>query len=58
MTDLHVVLFTITAAVAIVGFYATAAFIVAKTGSTEGISDLGKSVARIIRALFVISDDE
>ncbi|EHB48882.1 hypothetical protein MycrhDRAFT_5723 [Mycolicibacterium rhodesiae JS60] len=44
--------FIIIAVVAIVGFYLTAAFIVAKTGSTEGLADLGKAAAAILRVLF------
>lgn len=42
--------------VVIVGFYLTAAFIVSRTGSTAGISDLGKGAARILRALFSRGD--
>lgn len=38
--------------VSIVGFYLTAAFIVARTGSSTGISDLGQGAARILRVLF------
>ncbi|BBN50938.1 hypothetical protein JPH1_54130 (plasmid) [Mycobacterium avium subsp. hominissuis] len=37
--------------VAVLGYYCTAAFIVAKTGSTAGITDLGKGAARILGAL-------
>ncbi|WP_342314730.1 hypothetical protein LIX17_26165 (plasmid) [Mycobacterium avium subsp. hominissuis] len=38
--------------VAIVGYYMTAAFIVARTGSTAGIGDLARGAAQIITALF------
>lgn len=38
--------------VAIVGYYLTAAFIVARTGSSAGIGDLAQGAAQIITALF------
>lgn len=38
--------------VAIVGYYLTAAFIVARTGSSAGIGDLARGAAQIISALF------
>lgn len=47
----------IVGAVAIVGFYLTAVFIVAKTGSTAGIADLGRGAAEIVAALFSWGDD-
>lgn len=37
--------------VAIVGFFLTAAYIVDRTGSTAGISDLARGTASILRAL-------
>ncbi|GAB7065988.1 hypothetical protein JCM12141A_02770 [Mycolicibacterium hodleri] len=43
--------------VAIVGFYLTAVFIVARTGSTAGIGDLGRGAAEIVAALFSWGDD-
>lgn len=41
----------IIAAVAILGFYALAGYIVHKTGGTTGIADIGRAVADIISAL-------
>ena len=43
--------------VAIVGYYLTAAFIVAKTGSTAGIGDLARGAVQIVTALFSSGDD-
>jgi hypothetical protein len=43
MNNLYAVMFTV---VAIIDFYATAAYIVAKTGSTDGIADLGTAPQR------------
>lgn len=57
----HVNLFTVLAivgVVAVVGYYSTAAFIVAKTGSTAGIADLGKGAARILSVLLGRGADE
>lgn len=44
--------------VALVGYYSTAAFIVATTGSTAGIADLAKGAARILAALLGSSANE
>lgn len=44
-------------AVALVGYYLTAAFIVARTGSTAGISDLARGAAQIITALLCGGDN-
>lgn len=38
-------------AVAIVGFYLLAGYVVYKTGGTDGIADIGRAVADIISAL-------
>ncbi|SHQ43018.1 Uncharacterised protein [Mycobacteroides abscessus subsp. abscessus] len=35
----------------VVGFYLLVAYIVNQTGSTDGIADIGRAVAAIIRAL-------
>ncbi|SIC06395.1 Uncharacterised protein [Mycobacteroides abscessus subsp. abscessus] len=39
----------------VVGFYLLVAYIVNQTGSTDGIAEIGRAVAAIIRAL--ISND-
>lgn len=43
---------TIVVIVAVVGFFLTSAYIVRRTGSTAGISDLARGTADILRAGF------
>lgn len=49
MTNLYAILIATIPIVAITGFYLTAVYIVAKTGSAEGITHLGKAATQLLR---------
>lgn len=49
---------TIVGVVTITGYYTTAAYIVAKTGTTNGITQLANGAARILRALLGRTGDD
>lgn len=48
---------TILGAIAIAGYYITAAYIITTTGTTNGIRDLAQGAAEILTALFTTADD-